>query len=58
MIEHYNAFISYKHEPEDIKIAKTIQKSLERYHIPKKLRDSTGGKELSDTKKAYYGLDD
>ena len=42
MIEHYNAFISYKHEPEDIKIAKTIQKSLERYHIPKKLRDSTG----------------
>lgn len=42
MIDHYNAFISYKHEPKDIAIAKNVQKSLERYRIPKKLRESTG----------------
>ena len=42
MIDHYNAFISYKHEPKDIAIARNVQKSLERYRIPKKLRESTG----------------
>ena len=42
MIDHYNAFISYKHEPKDIAIARNVQKSIERYRIPKKLRESTG----------------
>ncbi len=29
MIEHYNAFISYKHAPEDNKVAEAVHKGLE-----------------------------
>ncbi len=36
---HYNAFISYKHEPLDTKIAKEVQQSLERYRIPERLQE-------------------
>ena len=35
---HYNAFISYRHHPEDIKVATQIHRALERFHVPKALR--------------------
>ena len=46
MIDHYNAFISYKHAPEDIKVAETVQKELEHFHIPSKIRKITGMKRI------------
>ena len=42
MDQHYSAFISYKHAPEDIAVASEIQKRLERYHIPAAIRKKTG----------------
>ena len=42
MIEHYNAFISYKHAPLDTKVAAEIQKQLERFRIPKAIQKSSG----------------
>ncbi|MBO4871964.1 MAG: TIR domain-containing protein [Lachnospiraceae bacterium] len=39
---HYNAFISYKHAPADIAVAKEIQHRLEHYHVPKAVREQTG----------------
>ena len=47
MINHYNAFISYKHAPEDNKVAEAVQKGLERYHIPGKIRKNTGMKKIN-----------
>ncbi|MCR5418837.1 MAG: TIR domain-containing protein [Lachnospiraceae bacterium] len=47
MINHYNAFISYKHAPEDNKVAEAIHKGLERFHIPGKIRKKTGIKRIS-----------
>jgi len=38
MEKHYNAFISYRHHPQDIRAASGIQRALERYKIPKALR--------------------
>ena len=38
MIEFYNAFISYKHAPLDIKIASHVQKQLEHFHVPGSLK--------------------
>ena len=35
---HYNAFISYRHHPADIKVAEQIHKGLEHYRIPKALK--------------------
>lgn len=35
---HYNAFISYRHHPEDIKVAETIHRALERFKVPKALK--------------------
>lgn len=35
---HYNAFISYRHHPQDIKVAETIHRSLERFRVPKALK--------------------
>ena len=35
---HYNAFISYRHHPDDIRVATEIHRLLERFHIPKGLR--------------------
>lgn len=46
MIDHYNAFISYKHAPEDNKVAEAVHKGLERFHIPGKLRKKTGIKKI------------
>ncbi|MBQ7058823.1 MAG: TIR domain-containing protein [Firmicutes bacterium] len=39
---HYNAFISYKHAPADIAVAKDIQHQLEHFHVPKAIRAKTG----------------
>ena len=47
MINHYNAFISYKHAPEDNKVADAVHKGLERFHIPGKLRKKTGIKKIN-----------
>ena len=46
MIDHYNAFISYRHAPEDIKVAETVQRELEHFHIPYKIRKKTGMKRI------------
>ena len=35
---HYNAFISYRHHPDDIKVAEQIHRGLEHYRIPKALK--------------------
>lgn len=42
MSQHYNAFISYKHGPLDNKVAAEIQTQLERFRIPKAIREKTG----------------
>ena len=42
MIDHYNAFISYRHSPEDIKVAEAVQRGLEHFHIPAKIKKDTG----------------
>ena len=47
MIDHYNAFISYKHAPEDNKVAEAVHRGLERFHIPGKIRKKTGIKRIS-----------
>lgn len=46
MIEHYNAFISYKHAPEDIIVAESIQRELEHFHVPSKIRKKSGMKKI------------
>ena len=46
MIDHYNAFISYKHAPLDNKVAAHIQSQLEHFHIPGKIRKKTGMKRI------------
>ncbi|MBR3533820.1 MAG: TIR domain-containing protein [Clostridiales bacterium] len=46
MIDFYNAFISYKHDPLDSKVAESIQRSLEHYYIPTKIRKKTGRKKI------------
>ena len=38
MVRKYAAFISYRHRPLDIAVAKKIHRSIERYTIPKDLR--------------------
>lgn len=35
---HYNAFISYRHHPDDIRVAKEVHQALERFKIPKAIR--------------------
>ena len=46
MINHFNAFISYKHAELDNKIAEAIVRDLEHFHIPGKIRKSTGIKKI------------
>lgn len=46
MATHYNAFISYKHAPEDNKVADAVHKGLEHFRIPGKLRKKTGIKKI------------
>ena len=47
MTEHYNAFISYKHAPEDNRVAEAVHKGLERFHIPHRIRKKTGIKRIN-----------
>ena len=46
MIDHYNAFISYRHSDQDILVARRIQSDLEHFHIPAKIRKLTGKKKI------------
>ena len=39
----YNAFISYRHHPEDIRVATEIHRALEHYRIPKAVRKNQKG---------------
>lgn len=39
---HYNAFISYRHHPDDIRVASEIHRSLERFHVPRSIRKKYG----------------
>ncbi len=39
----YNAFISYRHHPQDIRVATQIHRMLERFKVPKALKKKTGG---------------
>ncbi|MBO4863648.1 MAG: TIR domain-containing protein [Eubacterium sp.] len=47
MSTHYNAFISYKHEKKDSRIAALVQKNLENYSIPSKIKKATGVKRIN-----------
>lgn len=40
---HYNAFISYRHHPDDIRVASQIHKLLEHYRVPRAIRQKSGG---------------
>lgn len=40
---HYNAFISYRHHPDDIRVAEDIHRSLERFRVPKAIRKKSKG---------------
>ncbi len=44
---HYDAFICYKHGPLDDLAAKTLQTSLEHFHIPSEIRRITGKKQFN-----------
>lgn len=46
MIEHYNAFISYRHAEKDIEVARAIQRDLEHFHIPNKIKKLSGIKAI------------
>ena len=47
MIDFYNAFISYKHAPLDIKIASHVQKELEHFHVPHNLKGKIKHKKIT-----------
>ena len=42
----YNAFISYRHSPLDMEIAKKVHTGLETYKIPKAVQLKTGKKKI------------
>lgn len=46
MIDFYNAFISYKHADLDTKVAEHVQRNLERFRIPGKIKKKTGRKKI------------
>lgn len=46
MIDHYDAFISYRHSDKDIRVADMIQSDLEHFYIPSKIRKATGKKRI------------
>ena len=43
----YDAFISYRHAPLDMEIAKKLHKALETFHIPASVRKKTGKKKIN-----------
>ena len=40
---HYNAFISYRHHPDDIRVAEEIHKGLERFKVPRSIKKRSSG---------------
>ena len=46
MNTHYNAFISYRHAPQDIKVAAEVQKRLEQFKVPAAIQKATGLKKI------------
>ena len=42
MERRYNAFISYRHHPDDIRVASEIHRALERFHVPGSIRKKYG----------------
>ena len=40
---HYNAFISYRHHPDDIRVAEEIHKGLERFKVPRAIKKRSSG---------------
>ena len=42
MERRYNAFISYRHHPDDIRVAAEIHRALERFHVPGSIRKKYG----------------
>lgn len=40
---HYNAFISYRHHPDDIRVAMEIHRGLERFKVPKAIKKRNSG---------------
>ena len=46
MIDFYNAVISYRHAPLDSKVAETLQRDLERFHVPHAIRRQTGRQKI------------
>ncbi|MCR5160640.1 MAG: toll/interleukin-1 receptor domain-containing protein, partial [Lachnospiraceae bacterium] len=46
MIEHYDAFISYRHAKLDTEIAESVQNDLEHFRIPRAVRRSSGKKRI------------
>ena len=46
MIDHYNAFISYRHSEKDSAIAEEVQHRLERYRLPKAIQKRIGRSRL------------
>ena len=47
MAYHYKAFISYRHDPADSRIASEIQTQVERYRIPYSIRKEKGIKSIA-----------
>ncbi len=43
---HYDAFISYRHAPVDSAVAADVQKQLERFPVPRAIRQRTGKKRI------------
>ena len=39
----YSAFISYRHLPLDKRTAERVEKAIERYRVPRELREKAGG---------------
>ena len=44
---HYDAFISYNHNPRDIKVTQNLQHKLENFRLPKGTKTSTGKEKIS-----------
>ena len=45
-VRHYNAFISYRHNPTDSAAASRIQRYLEHFRVPRAIAQKTGKKKI------------
>jgi hypothetical protein len=46
-VREYSAFISYRHLPDDLRVAKENHRKLETYHLDRKTREASGFKSLA-----------